>query len=43
MKFIFKLIKMAPSKSPKADAAKKTVKTVKTKKGGDEKKKARRR
>ncbi|CAD8204559.1 unnamed protein product [Paramecium octaurelia] len=37
---------MAPSKSPKADAAKKTVKTVKTvktKKGSDDKKKARRR
>ncbi|CAD8170218.1 unnamed protein product (macronuclear) [Paramecium tetraurelia] len=34
---------MAPSKSPKAEAAKKTVKTVKTKKGSDDKKKARRR
>nr|BAD84179.1 histone H2B [Paramecium caudatum] len=33
---------MAPSKSPKAEA-KKTVKTVKTKKSGDDKKKARRR
>jgi histone H2B len=33
---------MAPSKSPKAEA-KKTVKTVKTKKGTDEKKKSRRR
>lgn len=33
---------MGPTKSPKAEA-KKTVKTVKTKKSGDDKKKARRR